>query len=91
MRRGASEITFDLFPKSLKHGGGIYPLKYRFEPAHVMDGITLTLPVSVLNQVEPCRFEWLVMGMLRDKIAAHDIHFTGTGLDLGVHDERDEI
>jgi hypothetical protein len=29
--------------------------------------------------------------LLRDKIAAHDIHFTGTGLDLGVHDERDEI
>ena len=70
MRRGASEITFDLFPKSLKHRGGIYPLKYRFEPAHVMDGVTLTLPVAVLNQVEPCRFEWLVMGMLRDKIAA---------------------
>ena len=29
--------------------------------------------------------------LLRDKIAAHDIHFTGTGLDLGGHDERDEI
>jgi len=29
--------------------------------------------------------------LLRDKIAAHDIHFTGTGLDLGVHDERDGI
>ena len=29
--------------------------------------------------------------LLRDKIAAHDIHFSGTGLDLGLHDERDEI
>ena len=29
--------------------------------------------------------------LLRDKIAAHAIHFTGTGLDLGGHDERDEI
>ena len=29
--------------------------------------------------------------LLRDKIAAHDIHFTGTGLDLGGHDERDEV
>ena len=29
--------------------------------------------------------------LLRDKIAAHAIHFTGTGLDLGAHDERDEV
>ena len=29
--------------------------------------------------------------LLRDKIATHAIHFTGTGLDLGGHDERDEV
>ena len=29
--------------------------------------------------------------LLRDKIAAHDIHFTGTGLDLGLKDEREDI
>ena len=29
--------------------------------------------------------------LLRDKIAKHDIHFTGTGLDLGARDEREEI
>ena len=28
--------------------------------------------------------------LLRDKIGAHEIHFSGTGLDLGEHDERDE-
>ena len=28
--------------------------------------------------------------ILRDKIGEHAIHFTGTGLDLGVHDERDD-
>ena len=27
--------------------------------------------------------------LLRDKIGEHEIRFTGTGLDLGVHDERD--
>jgi len=70
MRRAASEITFELFPKSLKHRAGVYPIKYRFEPGHALDGLTLTLPVSVLNQVEPHRFEWLVPGMLRDKLAA---------------------
>ena len=70
MRRGAAEITFELFPKSLKHRGAVFPLTYRFEPAHVMDGVTITLPVAVLNQVNAARFEWLVMGMLRDKVTA---------------------
>jgi hypothetical protein len=28
--------------------------------------------------------------LLRDKIGDHEIHFGGTGLDLGIHDERDE-
>jgi hypothetical protein len=28
--------------------------------------------------------------LLRDKIGDHEIHFLGTGLDLGAHDERDE-
>ncbi|MBL8525715.1 MAG: DUF3418 domain-containing protein, partial [Betaproteobacteria bacterium] len=70
MRRGASEITFDLFPKSLKHRGAVFPLAYRFEPTHAMDGVTITLPVAVMNQVNAARFEWLVMGMLRDKATA---------------------
>jgi hypothetical protein len=29
--------------------------------------------------------------LLRDKIATHDIHFTGKPLDLGMHDERDDV
>jgi hypothetical protein len=29
--------------------------------------------------------------LLRDKIAAHDIHFTGKTLDLGLHDDRDDV
>jgi len=29
--------------------------------------------------------------LLRDKIAKHDIHFTGTGLDLNGHDEREDV
>jgi hypothetical protein len=29
--------------------------------------------------------------LLREKIAGHDIHFTGKPLDLGAHDERDDV
>jgi len=71
MRRGADDITVDLFPKTLKHKGAAYPLHYRFEPTHPMDGVTITLPVSVINQVTAARFEWLTMGMLREKSQAY--------------------
>jgi ATP-dependent helicase HrpA len=70
MRHGADGITADLFPKTLQHRGATLALTYRFEPTHPMDGVTLTLPVSLMNQVIPARFEWLVMGMLRDKVTA---------------------
>ncbi len=70
MRRNAGDVTFDLFPKLLKHKGAAYPLHYRFEPTHPMDGVTITLPVSVINQVNAARFDWLTMGMLREKAAA---------------------
>ncbi len=71
MRRHAGDVTFDLFPKLLKHKGAAFPLQYRFEPTHPLDGVTVTLPVSVINQVNAARFEWLTMGMLREKATAY--------------------
>jgi hypothetical protein len=39
----------------------------------------------------PDRYYGAARRLLRDKIAAHDIHFTGKSLDLGAHDERDDV
>jgi hypothetical protein len=41
--------------------------------------------------VVPLPYYGAARRLLRDKIAAHDIHFTGKSLDLGVHDERDDV
>jgi hypothetical protein len=41
--------------------------------------------------VVPERHYGAARRLLRDKIAAHDIHFTGKTLDLGMHDERDDV
>jgi len=43
-------------------------LKYRFEPSHVLDGVTATVPLALLNQLNPAQTEWLVPGMLREKL-----------------------
>jgi hypothetical protein len=41
--------------------------------------------------VVPERYYGAARRLLRDKIAAHDIHFTGKALDLGLHDEKDDV
>jgi ATP-dependent helicase HrpA len=68
MRHGADAITMVQFPESMVLDGVQLPLKYRFEPNHVLDGVTATIPLALLNQLNPTQTEWLVPGMLREKI-----------------------
>ncbi len=68
MLHGAEDITANRFPDSLEMNGVAYALKYRFEPGHALDGVTLTVPLHLLNQVDERRCEWLVPGLLRDKV-----------------------
>lgn len=70
MRHDAQHITEALFPDTLMLGGVEHPLSYRFEPGHVLDGVTASLPLVMLGNIEPERLEWLVPGLIRDKITA---------------------
>jgi ATP-dependent helicase HrpA len=44
------------------------PLGYRFAPGQPNDGLTLTVPLALLNQVDPARLSWLVPGLVREKL-----------------------
>ncbi len=68
MRHGAQEITEERFPESLELNGVVYKLAYRFDPGHPLDGVTMTVPLHLLNQVDERRCEWLVPGLLREKV-----------------------
>ena len=68
MRHGADAITAVQFPEKIMLDGVETNLKYRFEPGHVLDGVTATVPLALLNQLNPVQTEWLVPGMLREKI-----------------------
>jgi ATP-dependent helicase HrpA len=68
MRHAAANITEELFPEQLQIGVISVPLKYRFEPGHPLDGVTAIVPLHVLNQLDPATTDWLVPGMIRDKI-----------------------
>ena len=45
-------------------------LHYRFEPGHDEDGVTAIIPVHQLNQIRQMPFDWLVPGMLEEKVTA---------------------
>ncbi|MDO9365462.1 MAG: ATP-dependent RNA helicase HrpA, partial [Methylotenera sp.] len=68
MRHGADAITAVQFPEKIMLDGVEVGLKYRFEPSHILDGVTATIPLALLNQLNLVQTEWLVLGMLREKL-----------------------
>jgi ATP-dependent helicase HrpA len=68
MRHGADAVTAAQFPEKMLLDGVEISLKYRFEPGHMLDGVTATIPLALLNQLNPVQTEWLVPGMLREKL-----------------------
>ncbi|WP_425253730.1 ATP-dependent RNA helicase HrpA [Janthinobacterium sp. NFX145] len=68
MRHEAAGVTTDLFPKTMSVTGLEMGLTYHFEPGSVRDGVTLAVPLYALNQLPRERCEWLVPGMLKEKV-----------------------
>ena len=70
MRHEAAGVTTDVFPKTMNVGGVDCALTYHFEPGSHRDGVTLAVPVTVLNFVSQTQAEWLVAGMIKEKVQA---------------------
>jgi ATP-dependent helicase HrpA len=69
MRHAAASVTEALFPETLHVADADFPLAYRFAPGHPLDGLTLTVPLAQLNQIDAATLSWLVPGMIREKVA----------------------
>ena len=70
MRHEAAGITTQAFPKTLRLGGVDCATAYLHEPGDPRDGVSVTVPIFALNQVSEDRCDWLVPGMLKDKVQA---------------------
>ncbi|MES9928943.1 MAG: DUF3418 domain-containing protein, partial [Candidatus Thiodiazotropha sp. 6PDIVS] len=68
MRDESQQVSSELFPDKLDLNGMRLPLEYQFEPGTNADGVTLVVPQDVLNQVSDARLQWLVPGMLRERV-----------------------
>jgi len=58
------------FPETLPIHGNALPLRYRFEPGHPYDGVTLSVPLPLARQLGAARLSWLVPGLLVEKMTA---------------------
>ncbi|NRF70516.1 ATP-dependent RNA helicase HrpA [Aquincola sp. S2] len=70
MRHEAAGITTASYPKTIRLGGIDCSASYLHEPGDAKDGVTVTVPIYALNQVNEERCEWLVPGMLPGKVTA---------------------
>jgi len=67
-QHNAEHITDDLYPPSMTINGISIPLEYHFMPSHPLDGVTAIFPLNIINQLHNKQFEWLVPGLIREKI-----------------------
>ena len=68
MRHEAAGITTDQFPPQRGMNNISYALAYHFAPGKSDDGIMLTVPQALINQVSAAQCEYLVPGLLAEKI-----------------------
>lgn len=70
VRDAAPQVAPDDFPEVWRQDGIELPLRYCFEPGSEGDGVTLTIPLALVERIDAQRCEWLVPGLLEEKIVA---------------------
>ncbi len=65
-----AEVDERQFPDDWQAGGMTLPIEYQFAPGEDNDGVTVTVPVAGVGQIQPRQADWLVPGLLEDKIVA---------------------
>ena len=58
------------FPTTLALGEARLAVSYRFDPGAVDDGMTVAVPLHLLNALDPARLSWLAPGFVADKAGA---------------------
>ena len=66
----ADETDAARFPPYIALGDARMAVRYRFEPGAIDDGMTLVVPLHLLNALDDARLSWLAPGFVQDKAAA---------------------
>ncbi|KAA9133437.1 ATP-dependent RNA helicase HrpA [Marinihelvus fidelis] len=68
LRDDAGRAPEDLYPDQLEVAGRRLPMTYLFEPGNPNDGVTVTVPLELLNTLDAARLSWTVPGLQREKL-----------------------
>ncbi|HDZ9461917.1 TPA: ATP-dependent RNA helicase HrpA [Vibrio cholerae] len=66
----ASHITDLDYPNFWHQGNLKFKLSYQFEPGENSDGVTVHIPLPILNQVEPHGFDWQIPGLRHELVVS---------------------
>jgi len=70
LQRDKPQDLAQLFPDKFKTGGSDFVLEYNFDPESKKDGVTLKVPLGKRDEVSPYEVEYLVPGLLKEKVTA---------------------
>ncbi|WP_241645017.1 ATP-dependent RNA helicase HrpA [Rosenbergiella metrosideri] len=70
VREGAGTIDANDYPNSWRQGNVQLPLTYQFEPGKDADGVTVHIPLPLLNQINEQGFDWQIPGLRKSLIVA---------------------
>jgi ATP-dependent helicase HrpA len=66
----AGTVSAQDYPQVWEQNGIVLPVSYQFEPGGAADGVTVHIPLEVLNQVDDAGFDWQVAGLRQDLAVA---------------------
>ncbi len=66
----ANAVSAEDYPQTWEQNGITLPVTYQFEPGTAADGVTVHIPLDVLNQVDDTGFDWQVAGLRQDLATA---------------------
>ncbi|GIU23055.1 ATP-dependent helicase [Shewanella colwelliana] len=70
MKRSDDHVSALDFPDYWHQGNLKLSLSYHFEPSAIDDGVSVHIPVALLNQIDSVGFDWLVPGLREEKCIA---------------------
>lgn len=69
-KHGADAVTADSYPELWRQGNLTLPLEYHFSPGAPDDGVSLIIPLTLLNQLHNQGFDWLIPGLRHELLVA---------------------
>lgn len=70
LNENSAKLSAKEYPDTWQQGALTLPLKYHFSPGDIDDGISVIIPIAMLNQIQEVGFDWLIPALRYDLVVA---------------------